>query len=147
MIPSRTYRWQGEDLLISVNMTSLSKPDCTRLVPPLSWLSMTGSKVKVLQSTVSSDATEMVQFDDGNPARVIEITVPKPVVESSLSTLRMYGFNRESIFRLLDKGPWVLSFSLTQTLPKIQAALQVESNLLCWRVGDAYFHTVVHRKI
>lgn len=50
--PRRTFTWQNDDLLISVNMTSLSRPSGTRLVPPITWLSASGSRVKVQQQTV-----------------------------------------------------------------------------------------------
>ena len=43
----RTYRWMATELLIECNMTKLNNPTCTRLVPPLSWMSASGSKVKV----------------------------------------------------------------------------------------------------
>jgi hypothetical protein len=35
-----------------VNMTSLSRPSGTRLVPPITWLSSSGARVKVQQQTV-----------------------------------------------------------------------------------------------
>lgn len=50
--PRRTFTWQNDDLLISVNMTSLSRPSGTRLVPPITWLSASGARVKVQQQTV-----------------------------------------------------------------------------------------------
>lgn len=50
--PRRTFTWQNDDLLISVNMTSLSRPSSTRLVPPITWLSASGSRVKVQQQSV-----------------------------------------------------------------------------------------------
>eukprot|EP01038_Epipyxis_sp_PR26KG_P008595 gene8595-11613_t len=160
-VPRRTYTWTLQDeLLISVNMSSLSNPTCTRLIPPLTWLGATGAKIKVLQTTstinnrsfkdliksvddnnnlnsnnyIESSAISSSSVSDSSNilptsssesgSRFIEITVRKGIVEESLSVLRMNGFSREDIFRMLDKGPWVLAFNIPQTLPRLCNDLQ-----------------------
>jgi hypothetical protein len=132
--PKRTFTWTLlDELLISVNMTSIVKLTNTRLVPPLSWLGSTFAKIKVLQQ--SSFSTEydlnnkINQFFDSTSGnnRVIEIIVKKSFIEESLSSLRMAGFSTPDIFRMLDKGPWVLAFDIPKTLPRLTADLQV-----CW---------------
>lgn len=200
--PRRTYTWQAEDLLISINTTSLGlyTPTCTRLVPPLTWLSSKDSKSKVKVSQTSGSAVQSkpkitqknVEIDpndeqgyyswpssvtnaflevdsrsedvianialdkdvaslnpplsrgnigktsesvvdadrykfkeDVSPSRTIEILVGRALVENSLSTLRMNGFSREDIFRMLDKGPWILAFNIVRVLPKLYSDIQV----------------------
>lgn len=61
---------------------------------------------------------------------VIKVTVPRSFAESSLRTLRNKGFTREDIYRMLDKGPWVLSFDISSALPRLFASLQVSYSAL-----------------
>lgn len=247
--PRRTYTWQADDLIISVNMTSLNNPCGTRLVPPITWLSASGSKVKVLQqqtdkavfntgnsnidTTSTNDIIDKVEvkttlrersssavdsflidmniknkewqekfyksslysesklestsiispntinnnqrqygfgsammkknsmkdsdssdnniinnnannnidtakeqkdtqeyYNEGtengeDTERVIEITVRKKLAEDSLSCLRMFGFNRSDIYRMLDKGPWILAFDISKVLPRLYSNIKV----------------------
>ena len=55
----RTYNWQGEELMISFVMTGITDPTCSRLVPPVTWLSSPRAKVKVLHSAKLSKQTKM----------------------------------------------------------------------------------------
>ena len=114
----RTYTWEKDELLISCNMTALSNPTCTRLLPPITWMSASGSRCKVLHNAPDEQ-------DDS----IIEIGVSKTLAEGSLSALRMSGFKREDIYRMLDKGPWVLAFDIAKVLPKIMADLEVDLSL------------------
>ena len=59
--------------------------------------------------------------------RLIEVVVHKKMAEESLSVLRMNGFQREDIYRMLDKGPWILAFDISQVLPRTFKDLQVKS--------------------
>lgn len=182
----RTYEWLEEELIISVNMTSLSgtlaAPKSTRLVPPLRWLSSSSAKVKVLQqsnnantgymdaieisserssfngdSSPGSDSDDGMDLDGGSTSaltdyedeiiqepgsvssdemgldsstatiasRIIEITVRKNRAEKCLSTFRKYGFARQDIYRMLNKGPWILSLDISSTLPRLYDHLKV----------------------
>ena len=111
--------------MISYNSTALTNPTCTRLEPPVTWLAASGSRVKV---TRSSDEEE---FHDGNikekvsSTSVIEVGVPRSFAEASLRTLRNKGFAREDIYRMLEKGPWVLAFDIPNALPRLFQGLEV----------------------
>lgn len=125
---TRTYNWQAEELMISFNTTGLTNPTCTRLEPPVTWLAASGSRVKVLHSGGLSEGEKLLKLDLNQPIScnsVIEVTVPRSFAESSLRTLRNKGFAREDIYRMLDKGPWVLSFDISSALPRLFASLQV----------------------
>ena len=54
----RTYNWQGEELVISFVMTDITDPTCSRLVPPVTWLSSPRAKVKVLHSSILTKPTK-----------------------------------------------------------------------------------------
>jgi hypothetical protein len=112
----RTYDWQVDELNISFNRTALANPTCTRLEPPITWLAASGARVKVLHS---------VGVDKDEASSLIEISVARSFAESSLSVLRNKGFAREDIYRMLDKGPWVLAFDIPSSLPRLFASLQV----------------------
>lgn len=128
----RTYTWEKDELLISCNLTALANPTCTRLIPPITWMSASGSRCKVLHSNPFTPAS----MDDS----IIEIGVVKDLAEGSLSALRMQGFKREDIYRMLDKGPWVLAFDVSKTLPKLMSDL--ESDLYLNRTEAV--HVVSH---
>jgi mTERF len=176
----RTYMWQQEELLITFNMTAIANPTCTRLVPPVTWLTTSSStKVKVLHSGTKISGSQFIDGieemnrvslkgsnNDGSRAEsaklgtsnqanplvvtatsktnqlgiveeqeqpeaipgssIIEVTVSRNFAENSLTTLRMHGFTRQDIYRMLDKGPWVLAFDITSTLPKLFHGLQMD---------------------
>jgi hypothetical protein len=257
----RTYRWMTSELLIECNMTALDNPTCTRLVPPLSWMSASGSKVKVRQVSagrrsskglvgdaaldndnrgsigkastmdalvkaedvetlfhsididnngyidsyelyraltklgmrVTTDDIERMMNDadttepkdgridleewkllvanmnswsrnsgaaavfeeEGNESlavnkddiasdeeeigsdvddyigaeKFITISVSRARAEKSLSSLRQFGFKRADIYRMLEKGPWVLAFDISRTLPRISEDLTLQLGL------------------
>ena len=58
----RTYKWSSKELQITCNMTALDNPTCTRLIPPLSWLSASGSKVKVFYQEDDEDEKSRSRF-------------------------------------------------------------------------------------
>jgi hypothetical protein len=120
----RTYNWQAEELVISFNMTNIANPSCTRLQPPLKWLASSGAKLKVLQecSATGEDITQE------SKCSIVEVSVSRKFAEASLITLRNYGFGRQDIYRMLDKGPWALVFDISTALPRLFANLQVKSN-------------------
>lgn len=127
--------------MISFKMSTTHNISCSRLFPPITWLSASGSKVRVLyipqtaEGTGTEEWTEAVGERIGND-RLIEVTVAKKMAEDSLSTLRMHGFQREDIYRMLDKGPWILAFDVSKALPTIFRDLQVGSTLkYCLRMG------------
>ena len=68
---------------------------------------MSGSKVK------SVEAASKASY------RVVEITTERENAERTLSILKHHGFNRETIFRALDKGPYLLAFGISKTLPRL----------------------------
>ena len=149
----RTYIWREEELIISFNMTGISDPaTCTRLVPPVTWLSSSRVKVKVQHSgmlmdptqyaidlgcgvnvttTLESSTAETVsrEIPEQHSSSMLQVSVPRESAESSLSTLRMNGFTRQDIYRMLDKGPWVLAFDITRTLPRLFNGLQADLGL------------------
>ena len=49
----------------------------------------------------------------------------KQLAEQSLSCLRMHGFTRSDIYRMLAKGPWVLAFDISGWLPRLCANIKV----------------------
>lgn len=110
----RTYTWERDELIISCNMTALTNPACTRLIPPITWMSASGSKCKVTHTSATDPSADSV----------IEIAVARTLAEESLSTLRMAGFKREDIYRMLDKGPWALAFDMSKTLPRLLSDLE-----------------------
>lgn len=119
-IPARrTYTWTNNELLISCNMTALANPTCTRLMPPITWMSASGSRCKVLHDSFLGDSS----------SSIIEIAVTRTLAEGSLSALRMSGFKREDIYRMLDKGPWVLAFDISRTLPKLMSDLEIDLSM------------------
>lgn len=118
--------------MISYNTTGIANPTCTRLEPPVTWLAASGARVKVLHSGGSSELENLLKLDLNQPIScnsIIEVSVSKSFAESSLRTLRNKGFTREDIYRMLDKGPWVLAFDISSALPRLFASLQVENTL------------------
>lgn len=139
--PRRTYTWKNDDLIITFNMTALANPTCTRLVPPVTWIAGSGSIVRVflngqlstgsaaiLATSENLNTVKSPTLTSSNPAaylgRFIEISVARKRIENTLHCLRTHGFSKEDIYRLLDKGPWVLAFDLTKSLPKLFDDLQ-----------------------
>jgi hypothetical protein len=124
--------------MISFHTTGLTNPTCTRLEPPVTWLAASGSRVKVLHVGGSVNEEKLLELDLNQPMScnsVIEVTVPRSFAESSLRTLRNKGFTREDIYRMLDKGPWVLSFDISSALPRLFAGLQVKLSYPVMPVG------------
>ncbi len=256
----RTYKWSSKELQITCNMTALDNPTCTRLVPPLSWLSASGSKVKVFYQEDDEDSragaallekqkfseqralmseedavrlfheididkngyidsyelyralsgvgvvvttddirnmmadadtsgddridiaewktlalkinalrkgsagaveeeglsAQTVHHEDasdvsaqksvsddlcgGSREKFVTISVNRERAEKSLSTLRKFGFKRADIYRMLYKGPWVLAFDVSKTLPRISDDLE---SMLGLSKEDA-LHVVSH---
>lgn len=114
-IKRRTFTWNGDHLTILLNMTGSAHPSSTRLMPPISWLTSTGSVVK---SANIADYRSIREEND-IPEGCIEILVPRSRIESATSSLRLHGFSNEDMYRMLDKGPWALSFDMHRTLPKL----------------------------
>ena len=150
----RTFVWQGDDLTILFNITSIQSPLCTRLTPPLSWISASGCKVRLLHRSAqgvsapdrsgSSDDTgenslrtySEEKTDDSQEkltlvpsSSTVEIVASRSLVENTLSCLRMKGFQREDLFRLLDKGPWILAFDVRPIIPRLFHDLQHDLKL------------------
>ena len=132
----RIFSWQGDELLVTFNMTSLSNPTCTRLVPPLSWLSQHGAKVKVLHEGQTSDNDETKECQETPESSLyydrtsvvpsqstIQLSIEREKVERRLSAFRMQGFSNEDLFTMLDKGPWVLAFT-SESLPPLVVGLK-----------------------
>jgi len=122
----QTFSWSGDFLLISFKMSPLSDVSSSRLLPPITWLSASGSKVKVLYNTTQSESsqTDIPISAEMDSDRLIEVTVQKKMAEESLSALRMNGFQREDIYRMLDKGPWILAFDISTVLLRTYKDLQ-----------------------
>jgi hypothetical protein len=138
----RTFLWQGDELTIVFNMSSLQSPLCTRLTPPLSWISASGCKVRVLHRGCLSSNSELMDIvnaeenaiSDGtstpkstDQVSTIEIVATRSFVEDTLSCFRMNGFQREDLFRILDKGPWILAMDVRTVIPRLFADLQVHN--------------------
>ena len=121
---TRTYMWQAEELMISYNSTALTNPTCTRLEPPVTWLAASGSRVKVTRSSDEEGFHGNIK-EELTSTSVIEVGVPRSFAEASLRTLRNKGFAREDIYRMLEKGPWVLAFDIPNALPRLFQGLEV----------------------
>jgi hypothetical protein len=106
--------------MISFNTTALADPTCTRLEPPITWLAASGARVRILTST------EEMQNDKSS---IVEVAVSREFAEYSLRILSNKGFSRDDIFRMLDKGPWVLAFDIPKALPRLFEGLQNELGL------------------
>eukprot|EP00596_Hydrurales_sp_CCMP1899_P008451 CAMPEP_0119041926 /NCGR_PEP_ID=MMETSP1177-20130426/14213_1 /TAXON_ID=2985 /ORGANISM="Ochromonas sp, Strain CCMP1899" /LENGTH=640 /DNA_ID=CAMNT_0007008357 /DNA_START=219 /DNA_END=2141 /DNA_ORIENTATION=- len=115
-----TYSWQENELMISFNTTALADPTCTRLEPPITWLAASGARVRILTST------EEMQNEKSS---IVEVAVSREFAEYSLRILSNKGFSRDDIFRMLDKGPWVLAFDIPKALPRLFEGLQNELGL------------------
>lgn len=138
--PKRLYRLGKEELIISCNISTIMNPTNTRLVPPLTWLTAAGSKVKVLHSSRAFATSESAMIPQSKQDQLdlldasespilikhsfLEIVVERSVVDSSLSTLKLNGFSRDDINRMVDKAPWILAFDLSKCVPKLFFDLQ-----------------------
>lgn len=113
----RTYSWKADELSIYCQLFDASaNPTCTRLAPPRDWIGLNGAEVKVLDC--QEDKT------------MVEVRVPKSIVDNNLSLLRSSGaMSREDIYRMLDKGPWVLAFDLSNAFSKLTNDLQLALGL------------------
>jgi len=60
----------------------------------------------------------------------LEMEVPRTKVENNLLALKSNGFGREDIFRMLDKGPWIVGFDVTSSINKIFTDMQVSTSKL-----------------
>lgn len=110
-------------------MTNIATVTCTRLEPPVTWLAASGAKVKVLHSGGCTKDERTNPKLQKSCSSVIEVSVSRNFAESSLSALRSKGFTREDIYRMLDKGPWILSFDIPTALPKLFLSLQVRNEI------------------
>ena len=81
-------------------------------------------------STISSSSSGS-SISSSDSGRVIEISVRKQLAEQSLSCLRMHGFTRPDIYRMLEKGPWVLAFDISGVLPRLCANIKVMDASSC----------------
>jgi hypothetical protein len=109
-----------------------------------------GAKVKVSHSggcseddKLKANELEKIESNERNPKRnkskkdsgvlvcssVIEVAVSREFAENSLATLRNKGFSREDIFRMLDKGPWVLAFDISSALSPLFDSLKNDLGL------------------
>lgn len=111
-VEPRLFAWQPKDLVITLKIPLQNSRASTRLVPPISWLEMSGSKVIMVNDGVMDE-------DKSDALRVVEITTERECAERTLSVLKFHGFNRESIFRVLDKGPWLLAIGISKSLPRL----------------------------
>ena len=66
-----------------------------------------------------SDGFEESNDETAGAETFITISVSRTRAERSLSSLRQFGFKRADIYRMLEKGPWVLAFDISKTLPRI----------------------------
>jgi hypothetical protein len=123
----RTFSWRGDDLLINFQIAPPTTYDCTKLTPPLTWLGTDntgGSRVKVLHQSdgerknVDINANTYIQGRNS-----VQITVSRRRVEDALALLRMNGFQKEDIYRMLDKGPWLMSFDLGKVISRLKKDL------------------------
>jgi hypothetical protein len=106
------FAWQPKDVVITLKIPLQTSLTSTRLVPPVSWLQMSGSTVTVVNDGVMEE-------DKSDAFQVIEIITDREKAERTLSILKFNGFNRETIFRVLDKGPWLLAFGISKSLPRL----------------------------
>lgn len=145
-----------KEIIISCVVSKFSNPSSTRLVPPITWLTSSGSRVKVLRSiiksgsltsTFNSDDSDSVGYDSSRAlstidkvqninskssvvqSSVLEISVPRKRVDETLMNLRGNGFKKQDIYRMLDKGPWTLAFDVPGPLSKLMADLENDLGL------------------
>lgn len=136
-ISKRIFSWQGDHLLISYNVTRMQESGISSyLFPPIEWLSLTGAVVKlagedyvspVKPTVIDHSGIENVKINGGDG--VVDIVVSRSKAESILGTFRAMGFQRQDIYRTLDKGPWIFSFDVTHALPKLYNDLSKECGL------------------
>ena len=130
---SRRFVVGDKDITISCILSSFSsKPSSTKLTPPMTWLTSSGSKVKILH-TVNEDITNINTnintnlntnmnsnmntnsnsnsnmlvkdsssiYDSAIVSSMLEITVSRSRVDRTLTSLRMNGFQKEDLYRLV----------------------------------------------
>lgn len=134
----KTYSWHGSDILtISMDLFDDRHTDSLHSlngipslhVPPLSWIKSAASndacKIKVVQQrkeTLPNGARDVEK-------RVVEISVPKTLAESTIATLKGFGFEKKDIFRMMEKAPYILAINahkiLSKLIPELCAALDV----------------------
>lgn len=142
----RIFTWSKDHLQISLNVTALSVNAVTsQLNPPIAWIT-SGAFVRALDKdcTVSerieveksvkasaSDGTIASTSSSSSPSSsgFVDIIVSRNSAENALSTLRACGFNKEDIYRILDKGPWIFAFDYTKCLSKLIHDLQSELDI------------------
>lgn len=140
--PRRRYTSGVREVVVSCTISKFADPTSTRLVPPLTWLTSSGSRVKVLHSrdevlNLAKDSTSLSRKSTNNyniesnivQSSVLEISVSRERIDKTLSLLRMNGFQKEDISRLFDKGPWILAFDLSSSLPKLFTDFRTELQL------------------
>lgn len=138
-ISRRIFSWQGDHLLVSYNVTLMQESGISSyLFPPIEWLTLAGAVVKLagedyvspvpVKSTIpDSSGVENVKINGGKG--VVDIVVNRKKAENILGVFRSMGFQRQDIYRTLDKGPWIFSFDVSQALPKLYNDLSKECGL------------------
>ena len=121
----RTFSWRKDELLVQFEIAPPTALGCTKLTPPLTWLATasTGARVKVLHESEGFVDLE-VKHARREALSHVQLGIARPTVDSSLALFRMNGFQKDDIFRMLDKGPWVLAFDLSKILPRLLHDLQ-----------------------
>jgi len=164
----RTYTWNGDNLIITFNITDTSNPISSKLIPPIAWLTSSGTTVKVWHNRgLSYDERQRIRSLNNNECynytgiddifkNIIEISVPKFKIEKATSCLHQQGFSNEDIYRMLDKGPWVLAFDFQKSIPKLVDDLKVINSqmiltiflsliflfFLLLLIIDIFYHTI-----
>ena len=122
------YSSGEREIVISFNLPTFSNPTSTRLVPPVTWLTSSGSRVKVLHTrneiSPTINTTSLTTLSKYQPNTVVtssalEISISRKSIDKRLSLLRMNGFSKEDISRMFDKGPWILAFDISSSLIKL----------------------------
>lgn len=144
------YKQGVKEIVISCNITKVMKASSTRLVPPISWLTASGSKVKVVHASddvklsassrrLSKSIKRSPQTTDATPIRtsILEISVNREMVDRSLDSLRQNGFQKDDIYRMVDKGPWILSIDLRHGISKLFSDLQVDNCIIYFLLSDS----------
>ena len=124
---SRRFVVGDKDITISCILSSFtSNPSSTKLTPPMTWLTSSGSKVKILHtineeitnlntntntnlntnmnSNMNTNSNVIVKdssiYDSAIVSSMLEITVSRSRVDRTLTSLRMNGFQKEDLYRL-----------------------------------------------
>eukprot|EP01031_Cornospumella_fuschlensis_P036069 gene36069-43740_t len=98
----RTYAWVGDTLVVSVNSTS--SPLLSRLVPPISWLSQSGCKVRVFSNVAEElQVTSLSPSTDPNAPHPSSQASSQPSPEASTGSSQLpNSLYLESMLRHID---------------------------------------------